>query len=142
MRFIILLVVLFFSALARAATEVTVPVTITAPSFMTPDFPVPDNKTGSFKVQIPCDPKWSLEVGLQFSIDNGKTWSCDMSTIKCAGFTRNAVPCVNMRGEPISTFGAVWKTTKGALDSKTKMRIQFISNMTKTVNVTVTFDPQ
>jgi hypothetical protein len=121
------------------------PVTIKAGTqaspFITPDFPVPDNQTGDYSVTLPCDPAWGLRLGIQLSTDNGKTWNCDDDKVRCQGYRFVPGPCVDRVGKPLPTKTLIWRTTKGALSSQTKMRIRFVSNLTKSVTVTITFDP-
>jgi hypothetical protein len=135
MRILLFIAVWLFSGIAYSAQPSTVelPITITAGTTTSNQFIVPKNLSGTLKVEIPCDPTWLLQIGVQTSIDKGATWDCDMVKTRCPGFSRLVGPCfgVNM----------IAFLPKGSPTDNALMRIITISNKGKTFTVTVTFDP-
>lgn len=134
MRTLIIICALLCASLVWAATEISVPVTINVGTTNSSNITIPANTTGRFRISIPCDPAWALQIYVLLSFDKGSTWDCDPAAQKCQGFRRDPTTCVN------PDIVVTW-TKPAAMDTKAVLRIQAISNLTKTVTITATWDP-
>lgn len=142
--FIYLLFCVLWGVLWGAAPPpavVSVPVTVSVGTTTTAAFTIPKTVDKIIKAEIPCDPTWAIQIGIQFSTDKGATWDCDMAKNNCQGFGRPASPCLS-QGKPLTAIKGTFSIagTHPAKQSGTSVRAVFISNQAKTFTATLTFD--
>ena len=130
----IILLILFSLCLLGAQSSPTetiaIPLNLIAGTNPPYAFSVPAKAAGAWSITLPCDSAWSVQIYVQQSDDNGKTWNCNGSLdTNCLLLSRQVGSCAG-----ISDFGVIW----GA-QSKARLQITVISNLAKTVTATATF---
>jgi hypothetical protein len=71
---------------------------IPAGTTVNPSFAIPAQSTGAFAVTVDCDPTATITVTIERASDGALLGK----------FTRTPGPCVDMRGKPLTTIGAIW----------------------------------
>lgn len=141
---LVFLFFLFGSSLSSAAQppqeQFTLPLVLKIGTQMTSPFNVPANTNGTWQVSIPCDPALTIQMQIRLSQDQGKTWDCDGTNIKCSYyFRRTARACTGPNGLSMPNIIATWAWSASGTKPQIKGdTMQGIFTVNKAVNSTIT----